>query len=194
MSSSPPAARSKMMVLLFLSPPSGQLFFFGRAGACSKDGCSRGIRKMDSTLSLLYKVFFCFKAIFFPGIEIWNPAFDVAPAELITGGLITELGVLQPPLNSEYVRRISTLVCVKYNNFHISHSLQGEPQQAQRERRSEMKGREREKIRTEGSVMFVGYCVCPRDNPEGDSSSNNNIGGSIHSIAFFHHTIHVHTD
>ncbi len=34
----------------------------------------------------------------------------MAPAELITGGLITELGVLQPPLNSEYVRRIFNLL------------------------------------------------------------------------------------
>ncbi|XP_060037823.1 methylthioribose-1-phosphate isomerase [Erinaceus europaeus] len=31
-----------------------------------------------------------------PGIEVWNPAFDVTPHELITGGIITELGVFAP--------------------------------------------------------------------------------------------------
>lgn len=31
-----------------------------------------------------------------PGILCWNPAFDVTPAELITGGIITELGVIKP--------------------------------------------------------------------------------------------------
>ncbi|KAL8562321.1 hypothetical protein ACOMHN_037277 [Nucella lapillus] len=30
------------------------------------------------------------------GIECWNPAFDVTPAELITGGIITEYGVFEP--------------------------------------------------------------------------------------------------
>jgi methylthioribose-1-phosphate isomerase len=30
------------------------------------------------------------------GINCWNPAFDVTPAELITGGLITEFGVFSP--------------------------------------------------------------------------------------------------
>ena len=29
------------------------------------------------------------------GINCWNPSFDVTPAELITGGLITEYGVFQ---------------------------------------------------------------------------------------------------
>lgn len=35
---------------------------------------------------------------FFPaaGIEVWNPAFDVTPHQLITGGIITELGVFLP--------------------------------------------------------------------------------------------------
>ena len=60
MSSPPLAARSKMMVLLFLSQPSGQLFSFCRAGACSKGGRSRGIRKMGSALSFLP----CFKVLF----------------------------------------------------------------------------------------------------------------------------------
>ncbi|XP_028679183.2 methylthioribose-1-phosphate isomerase [Erpetoichthys calabaricus] len=31
-----------------------------------------------------------------PGIDVWNPAFDVTPHELITGGIITELGVFLP--------------------------------------------------------------------------------------------------
>ncbi|XP_066985878.1 methylthioribose-1-phosphate isomerase isoform X2 [Macrobrachium rosenbergii] len=31
-----------------------------------------------------------------PGISCWNPAFDVTPAELITGGIVTELGVFKP--------------------------------------------------------------------------------------------------
>ena len=30
------------------------------------------------------------------GTNCWNPAFDVTPAELITGGIITEKGVFQP--------------------------------------------------------------------------------------------------
>ena len=30
------------------------------------------------------------------GIHCWNPAFDVTPAELITGGIITEYGVFPP--------------------------------------------------------------------------------------------------
>nr|XP_012313252.1 methylthioribose-1-phosphate isomerase isoform X3 [Aotus nancymaae] len=31
-----------------------------------------------------------------PGIGVWNPAFDVTPHNLITGGIITELGVFAP--------------------------------------------------------------------------------------------------
>ncbi|XP_017807746.2 methylthioribose-1-phosphate isomerase isoform X2 [Papio anubis] len=31
-----------------------------------------------------------------PGIGVWNPAFDVTPHDLITGGIITELGVFAP--------------------------------------------------------------------------------------------------
>ncbi|ESO92624.1 hypothetical protein LOTGIDRAFT_190615 [Lottia gigantea] len=30
------------------------------------------------------------------GIDCWNPAFDVTPAELITGGIVTEYGVFKP--------------------------------------------------------------------------------------------------
>ncbi|KAF2362596.1 Initiation factor 2B-related [Trinorchestia longiramus] len=31
-----------------------------------------------------------------PGIACWNPAFDVTPARLITGGIVTEFGVFKP--------------------------------------------------------------------------------------------------
>lgn len=31
-----------------------------------------------------------------PGIDCWNPAFDITPADLITGGIITEHGVFKP--------------------------------------------------------------------------------------------------
>ena len=30
------------------------------------------------------------------GINVWNPAFDVTPAALITGGIVTEFGVFSP--------------------------------------------------------------------------------------------------
>lgn len=30
------------------------------------------------------------------GIDVWNPAFDVTPHELITGGIVTEFGVFRP--------------------------------------------------------------------------------------------------
>lgn len=30
------------------------------------------------------------------GINCWNPAFDVTPADLITGGVVTEHGVFKP--------------------------------------------------------------------------------------------------
>ena len=35
-------------------------------------------------------------SLFPAGIEVWNPAFDVTPHQLITGGIITELGVFLP--------------------------------------------------------------------------------------------------
>ena len=42
------------------------------------------------------------------GIDIWNPAFDVTPNALITGGIVTELGVFQMPLNTaENTARLS---------------------------------------------------------------------------------------
>uniref|UniRef100_A0A8V5H717 Methylthioribose-1-phosphate isomerase n=1 Tax=Melopsittacus undulatus TaxID=13146 RepID=A0A8V5H717_MELUD len=31
-----------------------------------------------------------------PGIDVWNPAFDVTPHDLITGGVVTERGVFPP--------------------------------------------------------------------------------------------------
>lgn len=30
------------------------------------------------------------------GMGCWNPAFDVTPADLITGGIVTEIGVFKP--------------------------------------------------------------------------------------------------
>jgi len=30
------------------------------------------------------------------GISVWNPAFDITPASLITGGIVTEFGVFKP--------------------------------------------------------------------------------------------------
>ena len=38
--------------------------------------------------------------LFLIGIDCWNPAFDVTPANLIKG-IITEVGVLKPPLDTE---------------------------------------------------------------------------------------------
>ncbi|XP_069051745.1 methylthioribose-1-phosphate isomerase [Lepisosteus oculatus] len=35
-------------------------------------------------------------AIAASGVDVWNPAFDVTPHQLITGGIITELGVFLP--------------------------------------------------------------------------------------------------
>ncbi|KAM9114836.1 methylthioribose-1-phosphate isomerase isoform 2-T2 [Pangshura tecta] len=40
-----------------------------------------------------------------PGIGVWNPAFDVTPHELITGGIITELGVFRPEELQEALTR-----------------------------------------------------------------------------------------
>ncbi|XP_012558897.1 methylthioribose-1-phosphate isomerase [Hydra vulgaris] len=42
------------------------------------------------------------KRIAAEGVNCWNPAFDITPAELITGGIITEYGVFKPvDLNDE---------------------------------------------------------------------------------------------
>lgn len=35
------------------------------------------------------------------GIAVWNPGFDVTPAALITGGIITERGVILPSVRGE---------------------------------------------------------------------------------------------
>ena len=39
----------------------------------------------------------------FLGIDIWNPAFDVTPNALITGGVVTELGIFQMPLDGDKI-------------------------------------------------------------------------------------------
>ena len=31
-----------------------------------------------------------------PTLQVWNPSFDVTPAELITGGIVTDIGVIEP--------------------------------------------------------------------------------------------------
>ena len=46
-------------------------------------------------LSMLYSLTYPW-LFAFAGIEVWNPAFDVTPHQLITGGIITELGVFLP--------------------------------------------------------------------------------------------------
>ncbi|XP_063413386.1 methylthioribose-1-phosphate isomerase-like [Mytilus trossulus] len=40
-----------------------------------------------------------------PGIGCWNPAFDVTPGELITGGIITEFGVFKPSELQQKIRQ-----------------------------------------------------------------------------------------
>ncbi|XP_041357006.1 methylthioribose-1-phosphate isomerase-like [Gigantopelta aegis] len=42
-----------------------------------------------------------------PGINCWNPAFDVTPAELITGGIVTEFGVFKPGELKEQLARFT---------------------------------------------------------------------------------------
>ena len=37
---------------------------------------------------------------FIADIQCWNPAFDVTPASLITGGIITQMGVVMPPVDT----------------------------------------------------------------------------------------------
>lgn len=37
-----------------------------------------------------------------PLLSVWNPVFDVTPAELITGGIITEAGVFEPKATAPY--------------------------------------------------------------------------------------------
>ena len=38
--------------------------------------------------------------VYIADIDTWNPAFDVTPAALITGGIITEKGVVQAPIDT----------------------------------------------------------------------------------------------
>lgn len=40
-----------------------------------------------------------------PDVDVWNPAFDVTPHELITGGIVTEWGVFAPAELREALRR-----------------------------------------------------------------------------------------
>lgn len=41
------------------------------------------------------------------GINCWNPAFDVTPGSLITGGIVTEFGVFKP---SELAEKLVPIV------------------------------------------------------------------------------------
>ena len=41
------------------------------------------------------------KGVVAEGIDIWNPAFDVTPNQLITGGVVTELGIFKMPLDTQ---------------------------------------------------------------------------------------------
>jgi methylthioribose-1-phosphate isomerase len=43
------------------------------------------------------------------GINCWNPCFDVTPAELITGGLITEYGVFRPEELEPRIKELANL-------------------------------------------------------------------------------------
>ncbi|GBL76296.1 Methylthioribose-1-phosphate isomerase [Araneus ventricosus] len=42
------------------------------------------------------------------GINCWNPAFDVTPASLITGGIITEIGVFSPSSLKDNIDKLSS--------------------------------------------------------------------------------------
>lgn len=57
---------------------------------------------------LIYGGFFC---LLFLGINCWNPAFDVTPASLITGGIVTEFGVFKP---SELAEKLVPIVMSLY--------------------------------------------------------------------------------
>ncbi|CAL1284668.1 unnamed protein product [Larinioides sclopetarius] len=46
---------------------------------------------------------------FFIGINCWNPAFDITPASLITGGIITEIGVFSPSSLKENIDKLSSI-------------------------------------------------------------------------------------
>ena len=48
-----------------------------------------------------------FVLLFSVGINCWNPAFDVTPADLITGGIITEIGVFAPESIKDNLEKLS---------------------------------------------------------------------------------------
>ncbi|XP_054718863.1 methylthioribose-1-phosphate isomerase-like [Uloborus diversus] len=47
------------------------------------------------------------------GINCWNPAFDVTPAELITGGIITEIGVFSPSELNNHIEELMSIELLK---------------------------------------------------------------------------------
>ena len=69
---------------------------------------SRNVEIFRKTTSKLYTSTYILKFLNFHmilDITCWNPAFDVTPAHLIRG-IITEVGVLTPPLNTEETLRL----------------------------------------------------------------------------------------
>ena len=52
-----------------------------------------------------YMMLFVLIFVLVSGIDCWNPAFDVTPAELITGGIITEHGIFSPSELSEAIKQ-----------------------------------------------------------------------------------------
>ncbi|GIY18281.1 hypothetical protein CDAR_473571 [Caerostris darwini] len=47
------------------------------------------------------------------GINCWNPAFDVTPASLITGGIVTEIGVFSPSSLKDNIDKLSNAELLK---------------------------------------------------------------------------------
>ena len=52
---------------------------------------------------------FIYYIFYFTGINSWNPAFDVTPGELITGGIITEYGVFKPSELQEKIKKVKSV-------------------------------------------------------------------------------------
>ncbi|XP_002733184.1 methylthioribose-1-phosphate isomerase-like [Saccoglossus kowalevskii] len=52
-----------------------------------------------------------------PGIGCWNPAFDVTPAELITGGIVTEHGVFKPEVLKKEMEELGSYNIRKKTKF-----------------------------------------------------------------------------
>ena len=56
--------------------------------------------------------------VYIADIDTWNPAFDVTPAALITGGIITEKGVVQAPIDTpENMALLQLWKCFSFFNI-----------------------------------------------------------------------------